>query len=126
MAKHPHWKVIDHDLMHLLRSWFNRGFLKLERIDWHTSAMVLEKLIEYEAVHANQGWPDLRRRLDADRRCFAFFDPQMPNEPLIFIEGALTRGMSASLQALHDMSASVESATADSAIVYSIAKSEEG
>jgi malonyl-CoA decarboxylase len=126
MAKHPHWKVIDHDLMHLLRSWFNRGFLKLERIDWHTSAMVLEKLIEYEAVHAIQGWPDLRRRLDSDRRCFAFFHPQMPNEPLIFIEVALTRGMSASVQRLLDMSSSVESATADSAIFYSITNCQEG
>ena len=97
------WRVIDADLMHLLRSWFNRGFLRLERIDWHTSAMVLEKLIQYEAVHAIQGWRDLRRRLEADRRCFAFFHPQLPDEPIIFIEVALTRGMSAQVQPLLDI-----------------------
>src|SRR5436190_430815 len=78
---HAHWKVIDADLRHLLRSWFNRGFLRLERIDWHTSAMVLERLIDYEAVHAIRGWWDLRRRLEHDRRCFAFFHPQLPDEP---------------------------------------------
>jgi malonyl-CoA decarboxylase len=127
MAQNPRWKVIDHDLMHLLRSWFNRGFLKLERIDWHTSAMVLEKLIEYEAVHAIEGWPDLRRRLESDRRCFAFFHPQMPNEPLIFIEVALTRGMSSSVQPLLDVRASVESGNgSDSAIFYSITNCQEG
>jgi len=85
--------VIDADLLHLLRSWFNRGFLQLERIDWHTSAIVLEKLIRYEAVHAIQGWDDLRRRLQADRRCFAFFHPQLPDEPLIFVEVALVGEM---------------------------------
>src|SRR5690606_27320393 len=90
----PQWRLIDADLLHLLRSWFNRGFLRLERIDWRTSAMVLEKLIQYEAVHAIDGWGDLRRRLQSDRRCFAFFHPQLPDEPLIFIEVALTRGMS--------------------------------
>jgi malonyl-CoA decarboxylase len=127
VAQHPRWKVIDHDLMHLLRSWFNRGFLKLERIDWHTSAMVLEKLIEYEAVHAIQGWPDLRRRLEADRRCFAFFHPQLPDEPIIFIEVALTRGMSARVQPLLDVASSVESGSdSDSAIFYSITNCQEG
>src|SRR5258706_11649707 len=95
LAAHPQWKVIDNDLLKLLRSWFNRGFLRLERIDWHTPAIVLEKLMQYEAVHAIQGWGDLRRRLEADRRCFAFFHPQLPNEPLVFIEVALTRRVSA-------------------------------
>ena len=127
IEQNPRWKLIDHDLMHLLRSWFNRGFLKLERIDWHTSAMVLEKLIEYEAVHAIEGWPDLRRRLESDRRCFAFFHPQMPNEPLIFIEVALTRGMSSSVQPLLDVRASVEPGNgSDSAIFYSITNCQEG
>jgi len=127
LDEHPHWRVIDSDLRHLLRSWFNRGFLKLERIDWHTSAIVLEKLIEYEAVHAIQGWPDLRRRLESDRRCFAFFHPQVPDEPLIFIEVALTRGMSGSVQPLLNVAASVEPrADADSAIFYSITNCQEG
>src|SRR6185295_15926300 len=90
MKAHAHWRVIDYDLMHLLRSWFNRGFLRLERIDWRTSAIVLEKLIQYEAVHAIQGWRDLRRRLESDRRCFAFFHPQLPEEPIIFNEVART------------------------------------
>jgi malonyl-CoA decarboxylase len=127
LRAHPHWKVIDSDLRHLLRSWFNRGFLKLERIDWHTSAMVLEKLIEYEAVHAIRGWWDLRRRLEHDRRCFAFFHPQLPNEPIIFIEVALTRGMSAQVQPLLDKGAPVGSPlAADCAMFYSITNCQEG
>jgi malonyl-CoA decarboxylase len=124
---HPEWRVIDADLLHLLRSWFNRGFLRLERIDWRTSALVLEKLIQYEAVHAVQGWRDLRRRLESDRRCFAFFHPQLPDEPLIFIEVALTRGMSAHVQPLLDIKSPVAAATsADCAMFYSITNCQEG
>src|SRR5256885_4579645 len=124
---HPEWKLIDTDLLHLLRSWFNRGFLRLERIDWHTSAMVLEKLIQYEAVHAIQGWWDLRRRLEGDRRCFAFFHPQLPDEPIIFIEVALTHGMSAQVQPLLDKDSPVDSPlTADCAMFYSITNCQEG
>ena len=78
----PEWRAVDADLLRVLRSWFNRGFLRLERIDWRTSAIVLEKLIQYEAVHAIAGWSDLRRRLEGDRRCYAFFHPQLPDEPL--------------------------------------------
>ena len=127
MKAHPHWRVIDYDLMHLLRSWFNRGFLRLERIDWRTSALVLEKLTQYEAVHAVQGWQDLRRRLEADRRCYAFFHPQLPDEPLIFIEVALTRGMSARVQPLLDVHAPVaDPANADCAMFYSITNCQEG
>jgi malonyl-CoA decarboxylase len=123
----PQWNVIDADLMHLLRSWFNRGFLRLERIDWRTSAIVLEKLIQYEAVHAIQGWRDLRRRLEADRRCFAFFHPQLPDEPIIFIEVALTRGMSAHVQPLLDLKSPVATpANADCAMFYSITNCQEG
>jgi malonyl-CoA decarboxylase len=122
----PQWAVIDADLMHLLRSWFNRGFLRLERIDWRTPAMVLEKLIEYEAVHAIQGWRDLRRRLEADRRCFAFFHPQLPEEPIIFIEVALTRSMSAHIQPLLDIGSPVSSANCDCAMFYSITNCQEG
>ena len=127
MKAHPQWRVIDFDLMHLLRSWFNRGFLRLERIDWRTSAIVLEKLIQYEAVHAIQGWRDLRRRLEADRRCFAFFHPQLPDEPIIFIEVALTRGMSAHVQPLLDLKSPVAlPANADCAMFYSITNCQEG
>ena len=127
LKKHPDWRAIDADLLHLFRSWFNRGFLRLERIDWRTPAIVLEKLIEYEAVHAMQGWHDLRRRLEADRRCFAFFHPQLRDEPLIFIEVALTRGMSAQVQPLLDMAAPVATAErADCAIFYSITNCQEG
>ena len=127
LDQHPGWLAIDADLLHLFRSWFNRGFLKLERIDWRTSAIVLEKLIQYEAVHAVQGWLDLRRRLEADRRCFAFFHPQLPDEPLIFIEVALARGMSAQVQPLLDVNSPVAApAQADCAIFYSITNCQEG
>jgi malonyl-CoA decarboxylase len=87
----PELKAVDADLRHLLVSWFNRGFLVLRRIDWNTPAVVLEKIIAYEAVHEIKGWKDLRRRLEpADRRCFAFFHPSLIDEPLIFVEVALT------------------------------------
>ena len=127
LDRHPGWRAIEIDLLHLFRSWFNRGFLHLERIDFRTSAMVLEKLIQYEAVHAIQGWRDLRRRLEADRRCFGFFHPQLRDEPLIFIEVALTRGMSAQVQPLIDINSPVGSpAHADCAIFYSITNCQEG
>jgi len=93
LDKRPEWRPLESDLHHLLTSWFNRGFLEFARIDWRTPAVVLEKLFEYEAVHEIRGWDDLRRRLAEDRRCFAFFHPALPDEPLIFVEVALTRGM---------------------------------
>lgn len=102
LPEHPELKVVNEDLRHLFRSWFNRGFLELRRIDWHTPALVLEKLIEYESVHEIKGWPDLRRRLDADRRCFGFFHPAIPETPLIFVEVALTNEMSGNISALLD------------------------
>jgi malonyl-CoA decarboxylase len=126
LRRKTEWRVIDADLLHLLREWFNRGFLRLERIDWRTSAIVLEKLIQYEAVHAIQGWRDLRRRLEADRRCFAFFHPQLPDEPIIFIEVALTRSMSAHIQPLIDVAAPVNPAHIDCAMFYSITNCQEG
>lgn len=90
-AQDPSVALVDSDLRHLLASWFNRGFLVLRRIDWQTPANILDKIIAYEAVHEIQGWDDLRRRLDpADRRCFAFFHPSLVDEPLIFVEVALT------------------------------------
>ena len=127
LKKHPAWSAIDADLLHLFRSWFNRGFLRLERIDWRTPAIVLEKLIQYEAVHAIQGWGDLHRRLAADRRCFGFFHPQLPDEPLIFIEVALTHGLSAQVQPLLDVKSPVaDPERADCAIFYSITNCQEG
>lgn len=127
LAEHPGRIGVDADLAHLFRSWFNRGFLVLHRIDWRTSALVLERLIEYEAVHQIQGWTDLRRRLEADRRCYAFFHPALPDEPLIFIEVALTTGMAAHVQPLLDPEAPVvDPARADSAVFYSITNCQEG
>ena len=123
----PHWAGIDADLSHLLASWFNRGFLSLQRIDWRTPALVLEKLMQYEAVHEIQGWRDLRRRLESDRRCYAFFHPALPDEPIIFIEVALTKGMSDKVQPLLDPDSPVVGADgADTAIFYSITNCQEG
>jgi malonyl-CoA decarboxylase len=123
----PHYAGLDADLGHLLNSWFNRGFLVLQRVDWRTPALVLEKLIKYEAVHEIQGWPDLHRRLEADRRCYAFFHPALPDEPVIFIEVALTRGMSARVQPLLDLESPVtDPASANCAIFYSITNCQEG
>jgi len=98
LPDHPSLKPVDRDLLHLFQSWFNRGFLRLERIDWTTPAIILEKLIQYESVHEIRGWDDLRRRLAEDRRCFAFFHPALPEEPLIFVEVALTKGLTSSIQ----------------------------
>ena len=127
LNSHPDWTGIEADLAHLLDSWFNRGFLVLQRIDWSTSALILEKLIQYEAVHAIQGWKDLRRRLQADRRCFAFFHPALPDEPIIFIEVALTRGISDEVQTLLDPESPVtDPSRANCAIFYSITNCQEG
>jgi malonyl-CoA decarboxylase len=127
MKGHPQWKSIDSDLEHLFGSWFNRGFLTLERIDWYTPAIVLEKLIEYEAVHEIAGWNDLRRRLAADRRCFAFFHPALPHEPLIFIEVALTKGISSAIEPLLALEApQLDPHAADTAIFYSITNCQTG
>jgi malonyl-CoA decarboxylase len=92
MAHRDDLDVVDEDFVHLFSSWFNRGFLVLRRIDWSTPAIVLEKIIRYEAVHRIRGWDDLRRRIDPpDRRCYAFFHPALVDDPLIFVEVALTR-----------------------------------
>jgi malonyl-CoA decarboxylase len=115
------FEPLDSDLRHLFRSWFNRGFLRLERISWQTSARILEKLIRYESVHEINGWPDLRRRLEADRRCFAFFHPALADEPIIFVEVALAKGLPGDLEPLLDVNAPVlDPDRADTAIFYSI------
>lgn len=113
--------ALDADLKHLFKSWFNRGFLRLERISWQTSALILEKLIRYESVHEINGWADLRRRLDSDRRCFAFFHPALADEPVIFVEVALCDGLTGDLESLLDLNAPILPVEkADTAIFYSI------
>ncbi|MDP3546817.1 MAG: malonyl-CoA decarboxylase, partial [Phreatobacter sp.] len=98
LPAHPDLKVLDDDLVHLLSSWFNRGFLVVKRIDWSTPANILEKIIRYEAVHEIRDWDDLRRRLEPeDRRCYAFFHPRLEDEPLIFVEVALTAEIPAAI-----------------------------
>ena len=92
-------EIIDDDFLHLFSSWFNRGFLVLRRIDWSTPARILEKIIRYEAVHEIRDWNDLRTRIDSPgRRCYAFFHPALVDEPLIFVEVALTRGIPAAIE----------------------------
>jgi malonyl-CoA decarboxylase len=127
----PELKLLDADLKHLFASWFNRGFLELRRIDWQTPAAVLEKLIAYEAVHEIKGWDDLRRRLAADRRCFAFFHPVLPGEPLIFVEVALVEGLATSMPPLlspdvKEETAQARAAGAETAIFYSISNCQDG
>src|ERR1700716_1995546 len=127
----PELKLLDSDLKHLFASWFNRGFLELRRIDWQSPAAVLEKLITYEAVHEIHGWDDLRRRLAPDRRCFAFFHPALPDDPLIFVEVALVEGLAGAVQPLlvqdsDDDAARDRAACADTAIFYSISNCQDG
>src|SRR4030088_2060312 len=98
---HKDLAALDRDVVHLLSSWFNRGFLVLRRIDWSPPAIILEKVIRYEAVHEIHDWNDLRRRIDpVDRRCYAFFHPAMVDEPLIFVEVALTEAIPAAIAPL--------------------------
>ena len=96
-------------------SWFNPGFLQMQRVDWNSPAKLLEKIIHHEAVHEIDGWDDLRRRLQPDRRCFAFFHPQLPDEPLIFVEVALLPEMPAAIAPLIDKACDAAAARAASA-----------
>lgn len=123
----PALAALEADLKQLLIHWFDIGLLKLEQISWHSSAELLEKLIAYEAVHAIQSWEDLKNRLDSDRRCFAFFHPNMPGEPLIFVEVALVNGLAANVQTLLDEEAPIlDLHQADTAIFYSISNAQPG
>ncbi|MGR3676972.1 MAG: malonyl-CoA decarboxylase [Paracoccaceae bacterium] len=119
---------LDVDFQHLFASWFNRGFLVLRPINWSSPAEVLEKIIAYEAVHAIDSWEDLRLRLQpADRRCFGFFHPAMPDEPLIFVEVALTKGIPNSIQnLLTAMREPIDAEEADTAVFYSISNCQPG
>jgi malonyl-CoA decarboxylase len=121
--------AVDDDLRRLLYSWFNRGFLVLRRIDWQTPAAILEKIIEYEAVHEIEGWDDLRRRLDpADRCCFAYFHPALIDEPLIFVEVALMRDTPRAIETVLKEEAKGEEVPAEptTAVFYSISNCQEG
>src|SRR5579864_8529433 len=118
---------LELDLKRLLAGWFDVDFLELKRITWDAPAALLEKLIVYEAVHEIRSWADLKNRLEADRRCFAYFHPRMPQEPLIFVEVALVKGMTDNVQSLLDESAPVgDPGTADAAIFYSISNCQRG
>ncbi len=123
----PELAAFDRELEARLSAWFDVGFLELARITWNSPAALLEKLIRYEAVHEISSWSDLRNRLDSDRRCYAFFHPRMPNEPLIFVEVALTDRLAGSVQALLDEAAPVfDAERADTAIFYSISNTQPG
>lgn len=105
LREQPQLKAVEADLFHLLSSWFNPGFLQMRKVDWNSPARLLEKVIRLEAVHEVDGWDDLRRRLEPDRRLFAFFHPQLPDEPLIFVEVALVPEMPSAIAPLINKSA---------------------
>ena len=127
LPKDRELRQVDDDFFHLLQSWFNPGFLRIARVDWHTPATLLEKLIQHEAVHEIRGWDDLRRRLQEDRRCFAFFHPALPEEPLIFVEVALLAEMPATIAPLIDVAHQPQpSRTFNVAAFYSISNCQPG
>lgn len=125
LRSNPELKPMDDDLRELLTSWFNPGFLILKKIDWDTEASILEKIIRYEAVHDIENWNDLKKRLAPDRRCFAYFHPSLEDEPLIFVEVALTRGISASIQSIIK-DENIDYEEKDTAIFYSINNCQKG
>ena len=127
LPHHPELAAVEADMLHLLSSWFNPGFLEMQQVDWASPARLLEKIIHHEAVHAIDGWDDLRRRLQPDRRCFAFFHPALPGEPLIFVEVALVDRISDSITPLLDETAALCDITkATTAIFYSISNTQTG
>jgi len=127
LPSHSGLAAVEADFCHLLSSWFNPGFLEMQQVDWSASAQLLEKIIQHEAVHAIDGWDDLRRRLQPDRRCFAFFHPQLPDEPLIFVEIALGPEMPAAIAPLIEKAAQpVEAKRYKVATFYSISNCQPG
>ncbi len=126
-GRDPALRELAEDLRELLANWFDIGFLELKRITWEAPAALLEKLIAYEAVHDIRGWTDLKNRVEADRRCFAFFHPRMPDEPLIFVEVALVNGIAGNVHTLLDEGAPIgDPKAADTAIFYSISNCQKG
>ena len=128
LDKYPNFKKIDYDLSSLFKDWFNRGFLILKPIDWETPANILEKIIQYEAVHQIKSWDELRSRLEPeDRKCFAYFHPAMEDEPLIFIEVALTQDIPEKIgQILNPDRLMTNSQEATTAVFYSISNCQKG
>jgi len=127
LKNHRELSVVDSDLIHLFGSWFNRGFLVLRRIDWSSPAQTLEKIIEYEAVHEITDWSDLKRRLNpVDRRCFAFFHPALMDDPLIFVEVALSQEIPASIQDLLSEETPQMPQKPSTAVFYSISNCQKG
>ena len=127
LPKQPELQALAADFQHLLSSWFNPGFLELQRVDWNSPAQLLEQIIRHESVHAIDGWDDLRRRLQPDRRCFAFFHPQLPGEPLIFVEVALLPEMPQAIAPLIDKKATpLPPSTFKVAAFYSISNCQPG
>jgi len=127
LRDHPSWEVLEDDLAQVLRAAFNRSLLVFEQIDWETPAPVLEKLMQYEAVHAIRDWRDMRRRLEADRRCYALFHPAWADEPLIFAEVALTVGIGSQVGPILDPdSPVVDPDGCNAAILYSISNCQPG
>ena len=126
LREHPALRAIDSDLRHLFVAWFNKGFLELRRIDWSSPAMVLEKIIDYEAVHQINGWDDLRSRLREDRRCFAFFHPALANDPLVFVEIALTDAIPGDLAPLLVQQRKPATGRINTVVFYSISNCHPG
>ena len=123
----PELKRVDTDLKHQFVSWFNRGFLELRVVDWNSPAAVLERIIQYESVHAIQGWEDLRSRLRENRMCFAFFHPAMPDDPLVFVEVALTSGIPSAIAPLIDKTSEpTDQKDLDTVVFYSISNCHPG
>ncbi|HEY6631381.1 MAG TPA: malonyl-CoA decarboxylase [Rhizobiaceae bacterium] len=128
LPDNPELQPVDKDFQHLFRSWFNRGFLELRRIDWNTPAAILERIIRYEAVHEIEDWDDLRRRIDPpDRRLYAFFHPRLRDEPLIFVEVALADAMAGSIESILSPDRKmVEAPQSNTAVFYSISDCQPG
>ncbi len=127
LKAHPELKSVDSDIQHVFSSWFNPGFLELHEITWSSPAILLEKIIKHESVHAIDGWDDLRRRLQPDRKCFAFFHPQLPGEPLIFVEVALVPTIAREVGPLLDKKAlAIDAKKFKTAIFYSISNCQPG
>ena len=127
LGDRPQLRAVDADFTHLLATWFNPGFLDLRQVDWNSPASLLEKIIQHEAVHAIRDWADLRRRLQQNRRCFAFFHPQLPGVPLIFVEVALVGAIPRSIaQLIGGAPSSLDSRRPSVAAFYSISNCENG
>jgi len=125
IKKNKELVYLDNDLIHLFKAWFNPGFLNLEKITWETKALILEKIIKYERVHLMKDMSDLKRRLGEDRRFFSFFHPALEDEPIIFVQVALTKGLGKSIQEIMKPSTDTEKKY-DTATFYSISNCQEG